>query len=77
MSAILPGSWESDENLCINCMRCISLCPVKCRKVPEKILHAMTERLRTACEERKENVFVVGGPWEAVYEERKRLLRDE
>ena len=77
VSAILPGSWESDKNLCINCMRCISLCPVKCRRVPGQILQAMTERLRAACEERKENVFVVGGPWEAVYEERKRLLRDE
>ena len=58
--AVLTKGWKTDEKLCINCMRCIAECPAKCRFVPEEVLRAMTERLRTACEERKENAFFCG-----------------
>ena len=57
VGAILTPGWKTDENLCINCMRCVKECPAECRHVPKERLRAMTERLRAACDSRKENAF--------------------
>lgn len=57
VGAILTLGWKTDGNVCINCMRCVKNCPAECRHVPEERLRAMTERLRAACDSRKENAF--------------------
>ena len=57
VGAILTPGWKTDENVCINCMRCVKECPAECRHVPKQRLRAMTERLRAACDSRKENAF--------------------
>lgn len=46
-----------DGDICINCMRCIQICPSKSRYIPEEILVSMIKRMETVCGERKENWF--------------------
>ena len=57
VGAIVTPGWKTDANVCINCMRCVKVCPAECRHVPKERLRAMTERLRAACDTRKENAF--------------------
>ena len=38
-----PG--RTDQNLCINCMRCIQVCPRQCRALPEPFVAAATRML--------------------------------
>ena len=57
VGAIETPGWKTDENLCINCMRCVKDCPAECRYVPKDRLREMTERLRAACATRKKNSF--------------------
>lgn len=45
---------NTDKNLCISCMRCVSVCRYKARTVPEDILKNGEERLKKLCAERKE-----------------------
>lgn len=57
VQAIFPDRKETDATRCINCMRCIEICPKKSRYLAGEVLQGMVERLRTACEERKNNKF--------------------
>lgn len=43
-----------DENTCISCMRCISVCPHSARKVNPVMLSAVSLMLRRVCSERKD-----------------------
>ncbi len=42
------------EDRCIGCMRCVSLCPQKAKKLPPAVVLALTVKLRGACKGRKE-----------------------
>lgn len=42
-----------DENLCISCMGCISVCPHSARKLDPAVLAAVGEALKKVCSERK------------------------
>lgn len=43
-----------DSKLCISCMRCVSICPHKARKVSSLMLGAVRMMLKKACSTRKE-----------------------
>ncbi len=45
----------TDGEKCIGCMRCLAICPVEARKLDEKILGGLAERLKEPCRERKAN----------------------
>ena len=45
----------TDEETCISCMRCISVCPAKARKVAEAALESSLKKLEKACSGRKKN----------------------
>ncbi len=48
-------SKKVDENRCIHCMRCISVCPQKVRAVNPERLAGLAARLEPLCAVRKEN----------------------
>ena len=37
--------YKTDPDLCINCMRCVGLCPRQCRALPDPFLAKVTEML--------------------------------
>lgn len=45
---------RTDIEKCIGCMRCIKLCPVHARKLPDDMLAGLGQRLSELCAERKE-----------------------
>ena len=47
----------TNRETCIGCMRCIEICPFKSRSLPDEYLSRLIERLRPACEQRKNNEF--------------------
>ncbi len=49
----------TDNEKCISCMKCISVCPVKARALNENVLNAVSERLSKVCSERKENELFI------------------
>lgn len=51
----LDAPNTTDNDRCFACLRCISICPSKVRFLPEAVVQTMTEKLRPACEVRKEN----------------------
>lgn len=57
MNAISHENFMTDMDLCINCMRCISICPKKCKSLPNEHVNGLIERLKDACQTRKENQF--------------------
>lgn len=57
VKAISADGLHVDMDVCINCMRCIKICPKKSRKISEEFVATLTQRLQSACEERKENQF--------------------
>ena len=57
VGAIEAAPWSADPARCIGCMRCIAFCPMQSRHLPAAALREMTERLRPACESRKEPAF--------------------
>lgn len=57
VGAISKDSFEVNLSSCINCMRCIEVCSKKCRKIPDKLLNMITEKMKPVCESRKENEF--------------------
>ncbi len=46
---------KTDKNTCINCMRCVSVCPKKARTVSPLMVKAVGAALKKACSQRKEN----------------------
>lgn len=59
MNAISKETFKTNMDLCINCMRCISICPKHCKSLPEEHVEGLIERLRLACQERKDNQFYI------------------
>ena len=57
VNAISADGRTTDRKTCIGCMRCVKLCPNQSRHVSLDYLDALIERLRPACEGRKENQF--------------------
>lgn len=54
--AIDPADPASvNAELCISCMRCVSICPQNARKVPADILEGIRAMLQKVCTERREN----------------------
>ena len=47
--------WETDEEKCIYCMRCVKICPAHARKLDPEKLAGLAERLKNVCAGRKEN----------------------
>lgn len=50
---------ETDENTCISCMRCVSVCPNEGRVIEEKLLEALIGRIGKALEGRKPNELIL------------------
>lgn len=48
---------KTDTQVCISCMRCISICPEKARSVNKALLAAGSLTLKKACSVRKENTL--------------------
>lgn len=48
---------QTDKDLCISCMRCISVCPNHARTLNKAMLLASGQMLKKACHEKKENQF--------------------
>ena len=46
---------KTDAEVCISCMRCLSVCPNKARSLSKTLLLASTAKLKKACSGRKEN----------------------
>ena len=44
-----------DANACITCMRCVSICPNRARRLPEEVLNGLNQKLAPLCSERKPN----------------------
>lgn len=45
---------RADKNVCISCMRCVSVCPHYARKINGLLLAVVNVMLRKACSVRKE-----------------------
>lgn len=46
---------KTDKDVCISCMRCISICPDQARSLNKLMLAAAGQKLKKACQSRKEN----------------------
>ncbi|MEG2859907.1 MAG: 4Fe-4S binding protein [Clostridia bacterium] len=46
---------ETDGAKCISCMRCVAQCPHHARSVSKLVLMAAAQKMKKACEGRKEN----------------------
>lgn len=53
--AISPANFSIDEEVCISCMRCIAVCPVKARGLDPEKLAAKVQMLQNALGGRKQN----------------------
>ncbi len=49
----LDAPKETDSKKCISCMRCVSICPQKARKVNGAMMAVAALAIKKACEERK------------------------
>ena len=52
-----PGT--TDTGKCISCMRCVSLCPQKARKVSRPMAAVVALAIKKACSERKKNELFI------------------
>ena len=50
----------TDKNMCISCMRCVTVCPNHARYVPDEITQTIIKNLAPLCAGRKENRLYVG-----------------
>lgn len=55
IGAILPHSDKTDEDKCISCMRCMSVCPNDARKLNCILLSVASSKLTKACSTYREN----------------------
>lgn len=53
----IPGNdpAQTDREICISCMRCVSLCPAQARTVNKLLLAGAVQKLKKACKEPKKN----------------------
>ena len=47
-----------NQELCIGCMRCVSVCPIQERGIGER-LNMLTEHLKPLCSDRKQNELFI------------------
>lgn len=60
VSAIPENDCQKTDALrCISCMHCIAVCPQKARKIDEKIIAGLSEKLKPICSIEKENVLYI------------------
>ncbi len=50
---------KTDKAICITCMRCVQVCPVKARSLADGVEVAIAQRLAPLCEGRKENKLFI------------------
>lgn len=50
---------NTDQDLCISCMRCVSICPQSARKVNPVMLAAADLMLKKVCTDRKEGELYI------------------
>lgn len=50
---------ETNDNLCISCMRCIKVCPNHARTLNKAMLFAASAKLKKACETPKSNELIL------------------
>lgn len=55
VDSIDKKNFKADSNICISCMRCISVCPHHARKVNGVMVGIAGLAIKKACSERKEN----------------------
>ena len=48
---------ETNSDICISCMRCVSMCPRQARECDASIIEALVEKLKKACAVAKPNDF--------------------
>lgn len=49
---------ETDNAVCITCMRCVAVCPSKARSLPAPVQAAMEQKLGALCAVRKSNALI-------------------
>ena len=55
----LDDPKKTDKNLCISCMRCISVCPNNGRKVNSLMVKVASKKMEAACADRKKNELFI------------------
>ncbi len=55
----LDNPKKTDKNLCISCMRCISICPHNARKVNSPMVKVASKKMEAACAEKKKNELFI------------------
>lgn len=55
----LQDPKKTDTNSCISCMRCISVCPNKARKMNPLLVKVASKKMKAVCEKKKENELFI------------------
>lgn len=55
----LKDPKKTDANLCISCMRCISVCPSKARKINPLLVKVASKKMEAVCEKKKDNELFI------------------
>lgn len=55
----LDDPKKTDKNLCISCMRCISVCPNNGHKVNSLMVKVASKKVEAACADRKKNELFI------------------
>lgn len=50
---------QTNYDLCISCMRCVSICPNQARALTPEMTAAFTQKLAPVCSERKSNILYI------------------
>lgn len=59
VNAISADDFQTDMEICINCMRCISICKNGCRHLPDEFVYGLIEKMKPVCENRKAAEFFI------------------
>ncbi len=60
VNAISPEEpSKTNTDICISCMRCISVCPNHSRQLSPEVAEALTQKLAPLCSERKQNTLYI------------------
>lgn len=55
----LDNPKKTDKDLCISCMRCITICPNHARKVNSLMLKVASKKMKASCTEKKKNELFI------------------